>query len=776
MTQRKTTSRGKHRKSQPQKSFLRKIWRVSWKLALAAGVILIGYMVYLDAIVQSKFSGKRWTVPAKVYARPLELYAGLPLKQEDFLIELTALGYRKGQAVKRPGDMQVNGNSVELYSRGFKFYDGTEPAQQVRVRFSQQQVAEIQAAGQALPILRLEPLTIGGIYPAHQEDRILIQLKDAPAYLVESLLAVEDRNFFSHHGVSPRGIARAVWVNAQGKKMRQGGSTLTQQLVKNFFLTNERTLSRKANEALMSILLELHYGKEEILEAYLNEVFLGQDGSRAIHGFGLASQYYFGQPFAELEVQQVALLVGMVQGPSGLNPRRNPEAATTRRNLVLDLLAQQGTLTAEEAATAKAKGLGVTQRGSLADTTYPGFMDLVKRQLREDYRDEDLTNEGLRVFTSFDPILQRKAEQAISDTYKRLAGRSGLDKLEAAMLVTNPETGEVQALLGSKAPRYSGYNRALDASRPIGSLVKPAIYLTALQRPEQFTLTTLLQDTNLVVQGKDGSRWSPKNYDRREHGEVFLYQALAKSYNLSTARLGMAVGIGEVLDTVRKLGAAHQWPAYPSMMLGAGDLTPFQVTSMYQTLANGGFNTPLRAIRDVLTADNQPLNRYQFTTEQRFDPGAVFLTQQAMQKAMREGTGRSAYQQVSNAINLAGKTGTSNDLRDSWFAGFSQNLLAVVWMGQDDNGKTAFTGASGALQLWSSFMAKANLVSLNPVAPSNITYAWVNSKTGEGTEQGCPNAVKMPYILGSDPAPVPCWNTENIDNPATNSWLHDIFN
>ena len=472
----------------------------------------------------------------------------------------------------------------------------------------------------------------------------------------------------------------------------------------------------------------------------------------------------------------MALLVGMVQGPSGLNPRRNPEAATTRRNLVLDLLAQQGTLTAEEAATAKAKGLGVTQRGSLADTTYPGFMDLVKRQLREDYRDEDLTNEGLRVFTSFDPILQRKAEQAISDTYKRLAGRSGLDKLEAAMLVTNPETGEVQALLGSKAPRYSGYNRALDASRPIGSLVKPAIYLTALQRPEQFTLTTLLQDTNLVVQGKDGSRWSPKNYDRREHGEVFLYQALAKSYNLSTARLGMAVGIGEVLDTVRKLGAAHQWPAYPSMMLGAGDLTPFQVTSMYQTLANGGFNTPLRAIRDVLTADNQPLNRYQFTTEQRFDPGAVFLTQQAMQKAMREGTGRSAYQQVSNAINLAGKTGTSNDLRDSWFAGFSQNLLAVVWMGQDDNGKTAFTGASGALQLWSSFMAKANLVSLNPVAPSNITYAWVNSKTGEGTEQGCPNAVKMPYILGSDPAPVPCWNTENIDNPATNSWLHDIFN
>ena len=776
MTQRRKTTQKSRSKQPAKRSWLGRLWGLSWKLAIVGAVVLAGYMVYLDAIIQEQFSGKRWTVPAKVYARPLELYSGLALKQEDFLIELSALGYRKGNAVNRPGDMRIQGNNVELYSRGFSFYDGVETSQKITVSFQGNQVSQIRAGQESLPIMRLEPLTIGGIYPAHQEDRILIQLKDAPPYLVDALLAVEDRNFFQHHGVSPKGIMRAIWVNMRGSKMRQGGSTLTQQLVKNYFLTNERTLTRKGTEALMSILLELHYSKEEVLEAYLNEVFLGQDGSRAVHGFGLASQYYFGQPFAELELQQVALLVGMVQGPSALNPRKKPEAATSRRNLVLDLLAQQGAITSEQAEQTKALPLTVTTRGSLADTTYPGFMDLVKRQLREDYKDDDLTSEGLRIFTGFDPILQRKAEQAVADTYKRFAGRAGLDKLEAAMIVTNPESGEVQALLGSKSPRFSGYNRALDATRQIGSLIKPAIYLAALEKPSQFTLTTLLDDTTFTVQGKDGSRWTPKNYSRREYGKVFLYRALAQSYNISTARLGMAVGIETVLDTVRKLGAAHNWPAYPAMMLGAGDLTPFQVTGMYQTIANGGFNTPLRSIRDVLTADNQPLTRYPFTTEQRFDAGAIYLTQYAMQKTMREGTGRGAYQQVPSRINLAGKTGTSNDLRDSWFAGFSQNLLAVVWMGQDDNGKTAFTGASGALQLWSNFMGKANLVSLDPIAPSNITSAWVNARTGEGTEQGCPEATKMPYILGSEPSSVPCYSADDFNSPATDSWLNDIFN
>ena len=724
------------------------------KLSIVALVILAGVAVYLDAVVQEKFSGKRWTIPATVYARPLELFVGQKLAKDDFLTELDALGYRREKAVSGPGSMSVAASTVEMHTRGFRFYEGIEESQRIRVRFSSDFVAGLtRANGDELPVARLEPVTIGGLYPAHNEDRILIQLDQAPPYLVETLVAVEDREFFDHFGVSPKSIVRAVWVNLTAGEVRQGGSTLTQQLVKNFYLTNERSLSRKATEAMMAVLLELHYDKNEILEAYLNEVFLGQDGRRAIHGFGLASQYFFGRPLAELKVQHIALLVGMVKGPTYYNPRRHPERALERRNLILDLLAEQQVLTSEEAEAARKAPLGVTQRGSLADSSYPAFLDLVKRQLREDYRDEDLTEEGLRVFTSFDPILQMKAERAMSETLKRLG--KAAEGVEGAMLVTNPETGELQAMLGGRQPGFAGFNRALDASRPIGSLIKPAIYLAALEKPSQYTLTSLLEDEPFSVKGADGQVWKPQNYGRTAHGTVYLYQALANSYNLSTARLGLDLGVPHVLKTLERLGASPDWPAYPSMLLGAGGLRPIEVADMYQTLANGGFNTPLRGIRSVLAADGEPLSRYPFKIEQRFDAGAIYLTQYAMQRAMREGTGRSAYNHVPRSLTLAGKTGTTNDSRDSWFAGFSQDLLAVVWLGRDDNGKTSLTGATGALQVWADFMRRADPLPLQAALPENVEMAWVDARTGEGTLENCPDAVQIPYIRGSEPAPGP---------------------
>src|SRR5690606_24703772 len=328
------------------------------KLGLVGLVILAGFAIYLDAVVQEKFSGKRWTVPAKVYARPLEVFSGLKLSQADFLRELEALGYRRTERLEGPGGFSVAGSAVELQTRGFQFYESVESSQHIRVRFANDRVASMsRPGGGELAVVRLEPLLIGGIYPAHQEDRILIKIDEVPPLLVDALVAVEDREYFQHFGVSPKSIARALWVNVSAGGLRQGGSTLTQQLVKNFFLTNERTLSRKAVEAMMAVLLELHYDKWEILEAYLNEVFLGQDGQRAIHGFGLASQYYFGQPLAELKAYQVALLVGMVKGPTFYKPRRQPERALARRNLVLDLMVEQGSLDAAQATRAKQQPL-----------------------------------------------------------------------------------------------------------------------------------------------------------------------------------------------------------------------------------------------------------------------------------------------------------------------------------------------------------------------------------------------------------------------------------
>ncbi|MFP3927194.1 MULTISPECIES: penicillin-binding protein 1B [Pseudomonas] len=772
-----TRSRTPKKSPKPTNSRLRSLLGWALKLSLVGLVILGCFAVYLDSIVQEKFSGKRWTIPAKVYARPLELFVGQKLSRDDFLLELDALGYRREGVANGPGAAAVNGNTVDLNTRGFQFYEGADPAQQIHVRFSGDYVAELSAAnGAKLAVARLEPLMIGGLYPKNLEDRILIKLDQAPPYLLDTLVTVEDRDFYHHFGVSPKGILRAFWINASAGQMRQGGSTLTQQLVKNFYLTNERSITRKLTEAMMAVLLEIHYSKQEILEAYLNEVFVGQDGQRAVHGFGLASQYFFSQPLSELKLHQVALLVGLVKGPSYYNPRRNPERALERRNLVLDLLEQQGVATPEVVAAAKKMPLGVSKVGSLADSSFPDFLDLVKRQLRQDYRDEDLTEEGLRIFTSFDPILQMKSEAAVRESFAKISGRKGADEMETAMVVTNPETGEVQALIGSRQAGFAGFNRALDAVRPIGSLVKPAIYLTALERPQQYSLTSWIPDEPFQVKGADGQIWKPQNYDHKAHGNIFLYQGLAHSYNLSSAKLGLDLGIPNVFKTLTKLGVTREWPAFPSMLLGAGALTPIEVATMYQTIASGGFNTPLRGIRSVLTAEGEPLKRYPFQIQQRFDPGSIYLLQNAMQRVMREGTGKSVYNVLPSTLNLAGKSGTTNDSRDSWFAGFSQDLLAIVWMGRDDNGKTPFTGATGALQIWTSFMKKADPLPLDMAMPDNVVQAWVNASTGEGTDASCPNAVQMPYIRGSEPQPGPTCGGAAAPADSVMDWVKGWLN
>lgn len=745
----------------------------SWvfKLTLVAIVIIAPYIIYLDAVVQDKFSGKRWTIPAKVYARPLELYRGQKLSKEDFLTELNALGYSPVATVNNVGQMHVEGNDVSVYVRGFQFYEGKESAKHITVTFSGNTISQItDTKKQKISLVRLEPMLIGGVYPAHNEDRILVKLDQVPPLLVRSLVAVEDKRFYKHHGISMIGIARAVYTNIVRKKLSQGGSTLTQQLVKNFYLTNERTIKRKANEAIMSLLLEMHYDKNEILEAYLNEVFLAQDGQRSIHGFGLASQYFFGQPISELKLPQIALLVGMVKGPSYYNPRRNPKLATERRNVVLDVLAEQNIISANDAAKAKAAPLGVIPQGRLGISSFPAFIDLVKRQLREDYKEEDLTEEGLRIFTSLDPIIQIKAERALDSTLKRLGNRA--NDLEAAMVITNPSTGELLGLIGSRDRNYVGFNRAIDAIRPIGSQMKPAVYLTALESL-RYTLTTFIQDEPYAVPLAGGKEWRPQNFDRKFHGNVFFYQALANSYNVSTVRVGMDVGVTNVLRTMKRLGVNNDYPAYPAMLLGSASMTPMDVSKMFQTIANGGYDTTIRSIRNVLDAKGNRLGRYPYETQQRFDAGAIYLLQFAMQRVMREGTGRSAYNQVPGSINLAGKTGTSNDLKDSWFTGFGQDILATVWLGKDDNSNTSLTGASGSLQVWSSFMREARPTSLNMPLPSNVVYAWVDAETGEGSGEDCPNAIQLPYIKGT--APAPALSCKRPDG-STTDWIRGWIN
>ena len=494
-------------------------------LLLAA---VLGVLV-LDHLVRERFSGAKWALPTHVYSRPLELYAGLPLARTALLGELDELGYRRVERVTRPGQFAVTGSVVEVYAREFHFPEGQQDALRARIWVDGRIDKLADDRGRGLPLLRLEPVRIGGIYPEHAEDRILLRLEALPPYLADAVIAVEDRDFYQHHGLSPRAILRALWANVRAGGIAQGGSTITQQLVKNFYLDRSQTLARKAMEAVMAVLLERHYSKAEILEAYLNEIHLGQAGRRAIHGFGMASEFYFRQPIGELDLHQVALLVGMAKGASYYNPRRNPERALARRNLVLDTLVQEGIVGAEEARRAARRPLDVTKTPGVINR-YPDYLDLVRRHLQRDYAARDLTAEGLRVFTHMDPRVQQRVERALEATLEQIERDRGLSSgtLQGAAVVARVGTAEVLALAGGRRPEFAGFNRALDARRSIGSTAKAAVYLAALEQPERYTLGTLIEDAPLAITS-GGKRWSPENFDRVSHGLVPLYHALSHS-------------------------------------------------------------------------------------------------------------------------------------------------------------------------------------------------------------------------------------------------------
>ncbi len=367
----------------------------------------------------------------------------------------------------------------------------------------------------------------------------------------------------------------------------------------------------------MALLLEMHYSKDEILETYLNEVFLGQDASRAIHGFGLASYFYFDRPLDRLEPQEIATLVGMVKGPSVYDPRNHPELALKRRNVVLQEMASQNVITQAQFLAARRKPLGVVQRAPAGTSPYPAFLQFVHRQLERDYREEDLRSEGLRIFTTLDPFVQHQAEEALQSRLAAIekASRIAANTLEGAVVVSSTQTGEIQAMVGGRDARYAGYNRALDAQRSIGSLVKPIVYLTALEDPQRYTLITPLDDSPLVWSQQGTPDWKPQNYDRQFHGQVQLRTALAHSYNVATARLGIELGVDNILDKLPLFGIERRPPPFASSLLGAFGLSPVEVSQLYQTFADGGFRTPLRAIRVIVTAEGKPLQRFPLNVE-----------------------------------------------------------------------------------------------------------------------------------------------------------------
>ncbi|MEY3218953.1 MAG: hypothetical protein RIT27_310 [Pseudomonadota bacterium] len=726
-----------------------------WTLALIIFIPTLSYTISLDVEVRHQFEGKRWALPARVFARPLELYPSLRLSAKNFQYELENLEFHElEEKPQQSGEFYRKGNDFYLVTRPFKFWDSEEPARKIRVRFDGNKVENIAdlETREYLNLVRLDPVLIGKIYPTHKEDRILAKLDEVPPYLIKALLAMEDRYFYDHNGISVRGLGRAMLVNLKNMSWSQGGSTLTQQLIKNHFLTAEKTLHRKVKEALMALLLELHYSKSEILEAYLNEVYLGQEGDYAIHGMGLAAQFYFSRSLQQLTLPQSALLIGLVRGASKYNPRKYPDRAIERRNLVLLQMFQQNMITKEQYDQGRSAPLEVSDEAPKSSSPYPAFLELVRRQLKRDYKQQDLQSEGLQIFTTLDPIRQHQAEKALISQVRKLERDHQYlrGRLDSAITVTAPSSGEILALVGGKDTDYEGFNRALDALRPIGSLIKPAIYLTALENSRKYSLISPLNDRGLEWKIKETKQiWSPKNYDGKEHGTVPLMKALINSYNLAAVQLGRQLGLEKVKETLYRLGVEREIGSYPSMLLGSIALTPMEVTQMYQTIASGGSRTLLRAIREVTAHDGKPLSRYPLTSDQVFDAASVFVLSYGMQNVVRYGTGRAvADDMLPDEWRLAGKTGTTNEYRDSWFAGFGGDMLAVVWMGRDDNKSTGLTGGGGAMRVWGEFMKNARPQSLSTQLPERTEWRSVGARAaGLPAKAG---RVKIPIIISHE--------------------------
>lgn len=716
------------------------------KLFIVFVVLIAIYGVYLDQKIRSRIDGKVWQLPAAVYGRMVNLEPDMSISKNEMVKLLQATQYRQVTKMTRPGEFTVQAKSIEMIRRPFDFPDSKEGQVRARLTFDGDRLETIENMdnNRQFGFFRLDPRLITMLSSANGEQRLFVARNGFPDLLVDTLLATEDRHFYEHDGISLYSIGRAVLANLTAGRTVQGASTLTQQLVKNLFLSSERSYWRKANEAYMAVLMDARYSKDRILELYMNEVYLGQSGDNEIRGFPLASLYYFGRPVEELSLDQQALLVGMVKGASIYNPWRNPKLALERRNLVLRLLQQQQVIDQELYDMLSARPLGVQPRGGVI-SPQPAFMQMVRQELQSKLGDKVKDLSGVKIFTTFDSVAQDAAEKAAVEGIPVLKKQRKLSDLETAMVVVDRNTGEVRAMVGGAEPQFAGYNRAMQARRSIGSLAKPATYLTALSQPNQYRLNTWIADAPISLRQPNGQVWSPQNDDRQFSGQVMLVDALTRSMNVPTVNLGMALGLPAITDTWQKLGVPKdQLHPVPAMILGALNLTPIEVAQAFQTIASGGNRAPLSALRSVIAEDGSVLYQSFPQAERAVPAQAAYMTLWTMQQVVQRGTGRQLGAKYPG-LHLAGKTGTTNNNVDTWFAGIDGREVVITWVGRDNNQPTKLYGASGAMSIYQRYLANQSPVPLNLVAPEDIVDMGVDDAGN--------------FICGGGVRMLPVWTT-----------------
>ena len=720
------------------------------KIFIVFVVLFAIYGVYLDQKIRSRIDGKVWQLPAAVYGRMVNLEPDMAISKNEMIKLLTATQYRQVTAMTRPGEFTVQANSIEMIRRPFDFPDSKEGQVRARLTFDGDHLESIEnmESHRQFGFFRLDPRLITMLSSPNGEQRLFVARNGFPDLLVDTLLATEDRHFYEHDGVSLYSIGRAVLANLTAGRTVQGASTLTQQLVKNLFLSSERSYVRKANEAYMALLMDARYSKDRILELYMNEVYLGQSGDNEIRGFTLASLYYFGRPVEELSLDQQALLVGMVKGASIYNPWRNPKLALERRNLVLRLLQQQKIIDQELYDMLSARPLGVQPRGGVI-SPQPAFMQLVRQELQAKLGDKVKDLSGVKIFTTFDSVAQDAAEKAATEGIPALKKQRKLADLETAMVVVDRFSGEVRAMVGGAEPQFAGYNRAMQARRSIGSLAKPATYLTALSQPNRFRLNTWIADAPLALRQPNGQVWSPQNDDHRysESGQVMLVDALTRSMNVPTVNLGMTLGLPAVTETWKKLGVPeNQLHPVPAMLLGALNLTPVEVAQAFQTIASGGNRASLSALRSVISEDGKVLYQSFPQAERAVPAQAAYMTLWTMQQVVQRGTGRQLGAKYPG-LHLAGKTGTTNNNVDTWFAGIDGREVVITWVGRDNNQPTKLYGASGAMSIYQRYLTNQSPIPLVLTPPEDVVDMGVD----DGGNLLCSGGARALPVWTADP-------------------------
>ena len=716
------------------------------KVLIFLCVLLSFYLLYLDAWVQKRMSGPKWDTPVQVFARPLAVYPYRFLPKQELIDELKLLEYRSVKTINSPGQYVVNQSYVELYRRSFVSFDGLLVPERLRIGFKDNRVAAVDrfvdGQWQGTQMAYLDPLLISRQATESKEDREILDLSTIPEWMVDALLVVEDKNFYHHHGVAPLAIARALIANIAAGRKVQGGSTITQQLAKNLLLNdNRKAYTRKIKEAFIALILDYRYSKDSILEAYFNEIYLGQNGSRGVHGFALASKFYFNTRLAELEPEQFALLVAIVKGPSYYNPIRHPERAIERRDLVLQLMVSENVISARQYQVAVDQPLGLKVNKTKYRARFPSYLQQVERELAK----IDViapTNSGLMVFTGLDPLLQSRYEQRFKQSVKQLEKAYKQKQLNGAVVSVSLENGTILAMIGDVNASTGGFNRALDTQRNIGSLVKPAVYLTALDSSD-YHLGSVLKDTAISMKSNKGQQWQPENYDKKQRGEVLLFEALSQSLNLPTVHLGMDVGLTSVINTLRKLGVEQQLQKYPSLLLGAVPMSPLKVAEVYQPIANYGQKLTVQAITHITDNNGIKLHTSDTSGQVIFDYETSYELAHALTQVTKVGTAKRLASEHKGIV-FGGKTGTTDDLRDSWFVGFDQNKVTSVWLGRDDNTPINLTGSQGALFAFSQLQKARLPESISKPKPNNVEIRYVEKQTGQILSDDCGEHIALP--------------------------------